>query len=343
MLNGDLNPKGGEVSAPARFTARPTADGEEFESRPRSVFSDERKAFTDRDAQACKVDFLSWDLGAIWLERSLFFYATGKGQHRGGSLSRRDCIVYWQHSQFDALTHSRKGSSPDFNVRVVVKTSNERGDGQILTAYLPGTFLQESVPSPSQEPVVALNSWQGAVLSDFLLSLAEGLPCISKEHWPGLGAATGSLVEACLARTSIMSGKSHPPRSTVLRERIGRVVRQQMGSADFTPKTLVQLVTMSRSKLYRIFEGTGGVARFIQQERLDEARRRLADIGDTTPINMLACEIGFRDHSSFSRAFKLRYGSSPSKFRETASVSRPLEVRGHPSDIGRSIKAAQLS
>ena len=100
-----------------------------------------------------------------------------------------------------------------------------------------------------------------------------------------------------------------------------------MNSPDFGPDALRQLVAMSRSKLYRIFEGTGGVARFIQDERLSAARQRLADIGDRTSIRTLASEVGFLEHSTFSRAFKLRYGSSPTEFREMVSAPHPLETR----------------
>jgi AraC-like DNA-binding protein len=100
-----------------------------------------------------------------------------------------------------------------------------------------------------------------------------------------------------------------------------------MSSPDFGPEALRRLVAMSRSKLYRIFEGTGGVARFIQDERLDAARQRLADIGDTTSIRAVAGEVGFLEHSTFSRAFKLRYGCSPREFREIVSDRHYLEAR----------------
>jgi AraC-like DNA-binding protein len=100
-----------------------------------------------------------------------------------------------------------------------------------------------------------------------------------------------------------------------------------MGSPDFGPEALGQLVAMSRSKLYRIFEGTGGVARFIQEERLSVARRRLADSRDKILIRTLASEIGFLDHSTFSRAFKIRYGSSPKDFREMVSANHSSETQ----------------
>jgi hypothetical protein len=48
-------------------------------------------------------------------------------------------------------------------LQLVVETFNARGDGQILTTYLPGTRPRRPASSPGQEPVMRLNSWQGAV------------------------------------------------------------------------------------------------------------------------------------------------------------------------------------
>jgi AraC-like DNA-binding protein len=42
-------------------------------------------------------------------------------------------------------------------------------------------------------------------------------------------------------------------------------------------KSLGRLVGMCRFNLYRLFEGTGGVARLIQREQLLEARAVLSD------------------------------------------------------------------
>jgi AraC-like DNA-binding protein len=127
------------------------------------------------------------------------------------------------------------------------------------------------------------------------------------------------------------------PMVIALRERARRIVRQDMASAGFGPEMLGRLLSVSRSKLYRIFEGSGGVARFIQQERLAAAHRRLTDSLGKIPISALAAEVGFGDHSAFSRAFKLEYGYSPSEVRETAlagAVSEETNWLESPRDIG---------
>jgi len=58
---------------------------------------------------------------------------------------------------------------------------------------------------------------------------------------------------------------------------------------------------MSRSNLYRLFEDTGGVARYIQRERLLEAHAVLTNPANSQSISAIAEDLCFADASSFSR------------------------------------------
>ena len=103
-----------------------------------------------------------------------------------------------------------------------------------------------------------------------------------------------------------------------------------MASPEFGPEQLARLMAMSRSKLYRLFESTGGVAHFINRERLREAYRRLSSHRDAPSIHIIGNEVGFVDHSTFSRAFRREFGHSPSEARErslTKLSATPLDVR----------------
>jgi AraC-like DNA-binding protein len=75
---------------------------------------------------------------------------------------------------------------------------------------------------------------------------------------------------------------------------------------------------MSRSNLYRLFEDDGGVARYIQSQRLLEAHAVLSDPATKKSISAIGEDLCFADASSFSRTFKREFGHSPGEVRSAA-------------------------
>ena len=108
------------------------------------------------------------------------------------------------------------------------------------------------------------------------------------------------------------------------KERVRQAVRRHLRTPTLTPATLSRVVGMSRSNLYRLFEDTGGVARYIQRERLLEAHAALSDPANTKPITVIAEDLCFADASSFSRTFKREFGHSPSEVRAAALAGLAL-------------------
>ena len=80
---------------------------------------------------------------------------------------------------------------------------------------------------------------------------------------------------------------------------------------------------LSRSTLYRLFESVGGVAAYIQRERLRAARDALCSPDNIRPIHAIAEACGFADASVFSRAFRHAFGCSPRDARAAAASGAP--------------------
>jgi AraC-like DNA-binding protein len=120
------------------------------------------------------------------------------------------------------------------------------------------------------------------------------------------------------------------------RERVRQAVRRHLRTPTFGPKILCRLAGMSRSSLYRLFQDTGGVARYIQSQRLLEAHAVLSDPGTTQSISSIAEDLCFADASSFSRTFKREFGQSPSDVRSAALAGlTPIAGRrGRPPEEG---------
>jgi AraC-like DNA-binding protein len=147
------------------------------------------------------------------------------------------------------------------------------------------------------------------------------------------------LVSGCVAPRRERDPEADSPLSSLLIERARHVVRQNMASPDFGPGQLVRLLAVSRSKLYRSLETSGGVAAFIQRERLHQARRFLSDPSDTRSVNVIAAEVGFLDHSTFSRAFRREFDLSPSESREMALARRVVGWQATTEEEGAAVRA----
>jgi AraC-like DNA-binding protein len=92
---------------------------------------------------------------------------------------------------------------------------------------------------------------------------------------------------------------------------------------------------MSRSNLYRLYEDTGGIARYIQHQRLLEAHAVLADPASTQTISVIAEDLCFADASSFSRAFKREFGYTPREARSAALSGLGVTPKARVPSAGR--------
>lgn len=96
-------------------------------------------------------------------------------------------------------------------------------------------------------------------------------------------------------------------------------------------------IGISERQLSRVFgrEGGGGVARWILDRRLELAHRALTGpAGGWTSIGAVAHGCGFSSQSYFTRAFRQRYGATPTEVRREAAASgsgsREESGRGGP-------------
>jgi AraC-like DNA-binding protein len=60
----------------------------------------------------------------------------------------------------------------------------------------------------------------------------------------------------------------------------------------------------------------------LNQWRLEEAARMLADPNNTAPVTTIMYDAGFGSKSSFQREFQKRFGVSPTAYRVRATSAR---------------------
>ena len=158
----------------------------------------------------------------------------------------------------------------------------------------------------------------GHLLGDYMLALEQRLPAMTPAELPALTNAVQAMIAAAVApspeRVAVAKNQIEFGRM----ERVRKVVQRHLRSPVLGPATLCRLVGVSRSNLYRLLESAGGVAHYIQTQRLLEAHSMLSNPMFTVKISAMAYDLCFPDASSFSRAFKKVFGYSPTDTRSAA-------------------------
>jgi AraC-like DNA-binding protein len=177
-----------------------------------------------------------------------------------------------------------------------------------------------------------------------MLALERRLPAVTQADFPRITDAVGAMVAAAVAPSAERVIVAKLQIDLGRKERVRQTVRRHLRTPTLKPSTLCRLVGMSRSRLYRLFEDIGGVARYIQSQRLLEAHALLSDPAITMPISAIAEDLCFADASSFSRTFKREFGDSPSEVRSAAlaglapSAVPRSRVLSERADFGRLLR-----
>ncbi|MGO4837426.1 helix-turn-helix domain-containing protein, partial [Rhizobiaceae sp. 2RAB30] len=132
---------------------------------------------------------------------------------------------------------------------------------------------------------------------------------------PGLAAATRAMVLACIVPSPDNLQDAKAPMAKMRLERAKQYINANLQDPGLGNEMLCRALGISRTMLYRLFEPTGGVMRYILHRRLVDAHARLADPSETRRIFEIAEQRGFNDGAEFSRAFRREFGYSPSEVR----------------------------
>jgi AraC family transcriptional regulator len=135
---------------------------------------------------------------------------------------------------------------------------------------------------------------------------------------------------------AVRKAKDMRPRTRQdYRERILRVLVhiQQNLDAALDLEDLARIACFSPFHFHRIFRGMVGesVKEHVRRLRLERAAMRLKHTD--RPVTGIAFEAGYETHESFSRAFKMLHGVSPSGFRKAPSSVQFLAA-GDPDHLG---------
>ncbi|MGH6871131.1 MAG: helix-turn-helix domain-containing protein [Rhizomicrobium sp.] len=99
-------------------------------------------------------------------------------------------------------------------------------------------------------------------------------------------------------------------------------VHDNLARHDLSVQHAAQQHRLSPRQVQRLFEGEGMTfSEYVQQERLRRVHGELIDPLSRRTISDIAYDSGFGDVSHFNRAFRRRYGASPSEIRHRDVVT----------------------
>jgi AraC-like DNA-binding protein len=195
--------------------------------------------------------------------------------------------------------------------------------GDRIQLYLARDAFREIAPLLDGTRGTAIDTPEGRLLSDYMLMLERNIPQLTAKDAPTLAGAIEAMLSACLAPSADRLSAARGHVDLTLMERVRRAVARNLRSPTLGPDRLCREAAMSRSQLYRLLEGEGGVAHYIQRRRLSESFSLLCDVSNNLSIGKVAEMLCFADGSSFSRAFRREFGMSPSDVRSRSLVTGP--------------------
>lgn len=209
-----------------------------------------------------------------------------------------------------------------FVVSLGRETYQERERDRIQL-YLARDSFEAIAPLLDAVRETALDTPEGKLFADYMLLLERNLPHLPATDGPRLAAAIQAMLGACLAPSADRVAEAGRHIDLTLMERVRQAVRRNLRSPSLGPDKLCREAATSRSQLYRLLEGEGGVAHYIQRRRLLESYSMLCDVSKNFPIGKVAEMLCFADGSSFSRAFRREFGMSPSDVRARSLAGVP--------------------
>lgn len=188
-----------------------------------------------------------------------------------------------------------------------------------LTLCLPRALVVDAVPSFEQAHLGALRASHplAGILRSHLLAVQQAVPLLPASEGSQIAYPT---IDLALSAIRAIASKASDPVDVprwVQRSQTDAVIDSMLPNPDLSPALVAATANCSRSRLYALYQQDGGVASFIKRRRLKATLRDLASPGPRrSSVAETADRHGFRNLSSFSRAFKAEFGMTPTDARQ---------------------------
>jgi len=186
-----------------------------------------------------------------------------------------------------------------------------------LVLRLPRRYFSHRIACPERLTATPFRGSQGpaSIVSNFILHLYPQLHDLDAGSTAAVHQALVDLLIVALAGTSTRD--TFTSNQLVMRQRIKSFVETQLSNPSLNCKLVSQAHGISVRYLNKLFEDDAvSLSEWMWTRRLEKARVSI-ECSRTTgqSITQIVYDWGFKDPAHFSRAFKARYGESPTAYR----------------------------
>ncbi|MGV9827207.1 MULTISPECIES: AraC family transcriptional regulator [unclassified Gordonia (in: high G+C Gram-positive bacteria)] len=169
---------------------------------------------------------------------------------------------------------------------------------------------------PLETPMIADRAITASV-SAFLRTTARTAPDASEADKSSLERPIIDLIRLQLTRVVADTSCGRRAATMSLATRVEEYVLSRSSDPDLSAKSVAEAFSISERYVYKILARRGiDLGELIRSQRLESALRLLEDSrNDSMTVSMIAYRCGFHDHAHFSRAFRNRFGTTPSQWR----------------------------
>lgn len=192
-------------------------------------------------------------------------------------------------------------------------------ESESLFLYLPRELFADASVSLDAKNNSVLSGNVSDLLVGYLHGIEARLAGLVAEDLPRIIHATRNMIVACLLPPGERNEAVEQFAAVALIERARRYIQNNL-AVDLTPEAVCRALGVSRTRLYQLFEPSGGVLHYIQRRRLLAAHGALSNPSDSRRIVDIAETVGFTSAANFSRAFSKEFGYSPRQARNASAL-----------------------
>jgi AraC-like DNA-binding protein len=210
-------------------------------------------------------------------------------------------------------------------------------DCDVLCIVIPRRRLSPLLTKPDSQQGVRVDptSGPGLLLANYMTTLFSIVPTLAPAEASLAARSLVDLVAFAFNGATLKAGDASKVVEQAALLRAQSYIKNHLANPHLGPDAVAEGLATSRAQLYRLFAPVGGVAEYIREQRL---RRCLADLLSAAHAHRQIADIayswGFTEPTYFAKAFKQRFGRTPSEAREAATLRARRERQELGSPIG---------